>query len=83
MQPPKRINREYLFNVINTVQPDFFPEAIKQALDNRRNQRMDKHDAVYLVPEIFYNLQKYAFVPKDTRGRTTMMMHEGASRVPR
>ncbi len=32
----KTINREFLFNIINTIKPDFFPRNIKGLMEARK-----------------------------------------------
>ena len=34
----KTINRQYLFNIINTIKPTFFPENIQMLLKQRKDQ---------------------------------------------
>ena len=35
----KNINRQYLFNIINTVKPEFFPENIRAIISKKREMK--------------------------------------------
>ena len=63
----KPINREYLFNVkiiminiqmqiINTVKPEFFPENIRYALQQRQEAAMMKQNRFIEITNDMYNL---------------------------
>ena len=39
----RAINRRYLFNIINTVKPTFFPNNIRELMRSRRDQEAERN----------------------------------------
>jgi hypothetical protein len=48
----KILNRQYLFNVINTAQPDFFPNNVRELMHNKNQEiAMKKQKFINIRPE--------------------------------
>jgi hypothetical protein len=52
----KNINREFLFNVINTLKPQFFPENIRGLMKARKELQVEKNKNFIEIKSDFYNL---------------------------
>ena len=50
------LNREYLFNVINTIRPRFFPENISTLMRCRKDLHADKTKSYINIETNIYNL---------------------------
>ena len=61
IEPKHALDREFFFNVINTLDPDFFPTAI-ESLEQQRSERRGAGEPenlqVEIIPELF-NLVQY------------------------
>ena len=52
----KTINRQFLFNVINTLKPEFFPANIRGIMEARKNIRAEQNNTFINVEANIYNL---------------------------
>ena len=52
----KTLNRQYLFNVINTVKPDFFPSNIRALMQAKKELQAEKNKTYIEVNSNIYNL---------------------------
>ena len=72
--PEKRFKRplprEYLYNVINSVKPQFFPQSIMDAM-HKRKERMagKKNDVIAVRTDFLTFLNQGAFFSSSKRGR--------------
>ena len=56
IQPKHALDREFFFNVINTLDPDFFPSAIESIEEQRLEARgagKPENLQVEIIPELF------------------------------
>ena len=52
----RTINRQYLFNVINTIKPDFFPANIRALMQARKDMAAEKNKTFIEINSNIYNL---------------------------
>lgn len=74
-------NREFMFNIINTVKPSFFPENIKKALQQRREMAMMRDNKYISISSDMYNMIVGSnMVAKNQRGRALHLLNHGAKK---
>lgn len=67
--PPVRdnhvLNKEFLFNIINTVKPEFFPESIRDLMRIKQEKiAMSRQKFVYMTERIYTLVQNTQIIPQ-------------------
>ena len=70
-----RINREYFFNVVNTLAPDFFPNAIQQIEDDRKTRRNKEEEDFVNCDNDIYEVIKSMTANFRSKSKTARALH--------
>eukprot|EP00347_Sterkiella_histriomuscorum_P003784 403362955 len=80
----KLISRQFLYNIINTVKPEFFPSNIKASLEFRQKQKtLDKNKFIKLTAEMFGVLENAVITSVSNRGRAVNLLNQGTKKRKR
>jgi hypothetical protein len=52
----KTINRQFLFNIINSMKPEFFPANIRGLMKARKDAQAEKDKSFIEIKPVFYDL---------------------------
>mmetsp|Transcript_29151 Transcript_29151/g.21695 ORF Transcript_29151/g.21695 Transcript_29151/m.21695 type:complete len:108 (+) Transcript_29151:610-933(+) len=81
MREHRPCNRGYLFNIINTVKPQFFPANIQSIMKKRREVHdWKKNQYIELTPEMHELLKNSFNIPLSSKGRCLSMLKSGPSK---
>ena len=80
----QRINREYLFNIVNTVDESFFMKNIANAYKMRKEHEMTKRNNKFEISAFMYNIitSSNSMTVHD-KGRALSMLKCGAKKRKR
>ena len=86
VEPKLALSREFMFNIINTLDPEFFPSAIQHEEEARvkaKGQGQPENLRVEIIPELF-DLIQYGVAHRRAHGaRALGALRRGANRRQR